>query len=870
MRLAEGADSVWEQPVPNLGNAWHIPANPEPRGRGGMPSPVVAPVAGGAVSILNGNQFRGAGNPGNQLGAGSSVFWRQAGEADWTEVPMSFDREVGDNKYFAATIPPTAGEAGDRVEYYVRVAYDDHDTTYLHAADDASAVTAEEPVARAAPVGYTLESPAVRGRWSETFPLPNVGIHAHLLSNGLVLMWGRRDDPARSLDEHACTPFLWDWRTGGVTTTPSPTAADGSSVNLFCAGHSYLPDGRLFVAGGHLVDGDGISQSCVYDPRAGTWRTLPPMTTPAGLEVRRWYPTCVTLADGRVLVMSGSYVDGTRPPGLQFQVVDLLQVWDGRRWGTLATADGSPLNYVGLPLYPRLHLADGEHVFLSGTIDRTQLLKVSAPAGWADVGLRALGNRDYCPAVMFDAGRILYVGGGGGNGGPPTAGAEVIDLSTPAPAWRPTAPMHHARRQHDATVLPDGSVLVTGGTRGGGFNDLDAGQPVHVAERWDPASEAWVELAAESVDRCYHSTALLMPDATVLSAGGGEFHAEDGQPNDPRDSHRDAQIFSPPYLFAGPRPSIAGAPDAVAYGTTFDVVTPDAASIAKVSLVRPGSITHAFDENQRLVFLPFSAGAGRLSVTAPATAASSPPGPHLLFLVSTIGVPSVAAFVQLGAAAADAGPAGAAALADAAAPVVTAESPRLGVGAFLPLHAYEADLEARPKGTPVTVGITPTCPYGIGACWGGAHEALGRLSGVEFVQPVPDSAASTALVHLRGPGLPPLRRWSAEFEAILNGTYVLRGVEASVEGRLETVDGALALRAATERPTVRLRPMDRASRVERDPATRAAPPLTPAEAGAYARLAAETGGTAATLVVTGPLIETAEGYELMVRHVDRR
>ena len=134
---------------------------------------------------------------------------------------------------------------------------------------------------------------------------------------------------------------------------------------------------------------------------------------------------------------------------------------------------------------------------------------------------------------------------------------------------------------------------------------------------------------------------------------------------------------------------------------------------------------------------------------------------------------------------------------------------------------------------------------------------------------MPDSAASTALVHLRGAGLPPLRRWSAEFEAILNGTYVLRGVEVSVEGRLETIDGALALRAATERPTVRLRPMDRASRVEWDAATRAAPPLTPAEADAYARLAAETGGSAATLVVTGPLVETAEGYELMVRHVDR-
>jgi hypothetical protein len=215
--------------MPDLGNAWHIPANPEPRGRGAMRSPAGAPIAGSAVSILSGNEFQGPGNPGNQLEVGSSVFWRAAGRPDWTEVPMSFDREVGNNKYFAATIPPSAGEAGDLVEYYVRVAYDDHDTTYLHAEDGASAATAEEPVAQAAPFGFVLESPAVRGRWSETFPLPDVGIHAHLLPNGLVLMWGRRDDPALSLDEHACTPFLWDWRTGRVAMTRRPRGRTGAA-----------------------------------------------------------------------------------------------------------------------------------------------------------------------------------------------------------------------------------------------------------------------------------------------------------------------------------------------------------------------------------------------------------------------------------------------------------------------------------------------------------------------------------------------------------------------------------------------------------------------------------------------------------------
>ena len=119
--------------------------------------------------------------------------------------------------------------------------------------------------------------------------------------------------------------------------------------------------------------------------------------------------------------------------------------------------------------------------------------------------------------------------------------------------------MQHRRRQHNATLLPDGTVLVTGGTAGPGFNDVSPGKPVHAAELWDPATDTWTTLAAEAVDRCYHATALLLPDATVLSAGGGEFMVG-AAPNAPADTHRDAQIFHPPYLFRGPRPVITSAP----------------------------------------------------------------------------------------------------------------------------------------------------------------------------------------------------------------------------------------------------------------------------------------------------------------------
>ncbi|MDY7101070.1 MAG: galactose oxidase-like domain-containing protein [Actinomycetota bacterium] len=853
--------------MPNLGNAWHIPANPEPRGRGGMRDPVGAAVAGSTITVISGNQFQGAGNPGNQLQDGSAVVWRIGGPgAPWAESPMTFDREVANNKYFTAPIPLDGANPGDDAEYYLRIAYDDHDTTYLCSAGEVSEAVEDEAIAQDLPFRVTVDDPAVRGRWGDVVELPNVAVHAALLPDHRVLVIGRRDRPDQTLNEQSCTPFVWDPATGESTFTAQPLSIDGATVNLFCAGHAFLADGRLLVVGGHIEDSDGISQASAFDWRDDTWTALPPMTAPGGQEVRRWYPTCTTLPDGRVLVLSGSFIDRARPFGEQIQVVDLLHVWDEDRWDTIPNAAGAPLNYIGLPLYPRMHVTGDGRVLMSGSTPRTELLDTGAPGGFTLLGYRRGGNRDYCPAVMVDADRILYLGGGGGTGGPPSNEVEVVDLATPPPPWQPAAPMRFARRHHNAVVLPDGSVLVVGGTRGVGFNNLDPGQPVHVAERWDPATGAWEDMAAEQVDRCYHSSALLLADGRVLSAGGGEYHEDDGTPNDPADNHRNGQIYSPPYLFRGPRPEITAAPDAITYGTTFTVTTPQAADIGRVSLVHPGSVTHAFDAGQRIAFLDFTAGvdatgAATLTVTAPASPEACPPGHLLLFVLSADGVPSVARTVQVGTGAAPRRVAGG--LPGARPP--DRPSPTPATGAFLPMHDLEADVEALPKGTPVVVGITPSCPYGIGSCWGGAYAALGALTGVEIVRPVPNSGASTAEVFLRNAGLPALGLWARQFEAVVGGTYGLRGVEVTVEGSVIERDGALVLAAAPTRPSVRLGPITPADKVQWDLATHSPHPLEPDEADAYDRLASAGTTGAGPVVVTGPLVSTPDGYELRVR-----
>jgi galactose oxidase len=847
----------------NLGNAWHIPTNPEPRGTGGMLDPVGGLVPDTAVTILSGNQFQGGGgNPGNQLGDGSAVFVRRQAAPDWTMLPMTFRSAVDNNKYFAAEIPADVLAEGEVVEYYLRIPYDDHDTTFLHLAGGQSATTGDESVAQGAPYSFAVESSAVRGRWGPVFALPNVAVHAHLLFTGEVLFWGRRDTPDLGLDEHFCTPHVWDPATGAITATPQPRSAAGT-INLFCSGHTQLADGRVLVVGGHIKDSEGLSQTCTYQPGptpGGTW------TASADMGNGRWYPSAVTLSSGAALVLSGSF--SSTPDGPTETNFD-TQVWsDGRLASTAAALPDESMQGLPFELYPRVHVASNGQVVMTGSLATTWSLNLAGAGTWAQIASHATGQRDYCPSVLYDTDKIIYIGGGNAEaGGAPSAEVDLLDLTAIPPRWEQATAMQFPRRQHNGTLLPDGTVLVTGGTRGGDgigpdstrFNNLAAGQPVHVAELWDPATNRWTELAAESVDRCYHSTALLLPDATVLSAGGGEYRpgqpgTDPNDPNDPQDSHRDAQIFSPPYLFKGPQPEITTAPEAVDYGATFAVDTPDAADIGKVSWVRLGSVTHSFNVNQRINFLAFEVDGAALKVTAPASEALCPPGHYMLFIVSKEGVPSVARIVQIGADVAVQ-----AAAAAAAAPPIAA--------APLDAAARQAAVVAAATGTAVVVGVTSTCPYGLGACWGGAHEALLSLAGVQAVDPIPDADDSTATVFLTDDGLPALDQWGAEFTKIVNGRYELRGVEVTISGPVEAQGGGLVIAAAGSRPQVALGPITAADKVQLSRPTEGPAPLAPDEADAFDRLGAEVranpGGRQAT--VTGPLTQLDSGYRLEVR-----
>src|SRR5207249_2519305 len=267
---------------------------------------------------------------------------------------------------------------------------------------------------------------------------------AALPRTGKVLSWGKFGDAQ-----------VWDPATGVFTAVPAPS-------RVFCAGHDFLPDGRLLVAGGHISDLHGLPNTNVFDPATNTWQALPPMA--AG----RWYPTNTTLPDGEVVTIGGTDTAGAD--------VTIPEVWNGTAWRQLTTAA------LALPLYPRAFVAPDGRIFYAGELQQSLYLDVSGTGQWTAGPMRQFGRRDYGSAVMYEPGKVLYAGGGD----PPTNTAEIIDLNQPNPAWQYTGSMAFARRQMNATLLPTGDVLVTGGTTSGGFNNPEGA--VHSAELWSPAT----------------------------------------------------------------------------------------------------------------------------------------------------------------------------------------------------------------------------------------------------------------------------------------------------------------------------------------------------------------------------------------------
>lgn len=463
--------------------------------------------------------------------------------------------------------------------------------------------------------------PSTVGQWSSTIAWPTVAVHMALLPTGNVISWdGFADEPN--------SERLWNPATGAFTAVPYGT-------NIFCAGQISLPDGRVMVVGGHVAAAVGLPDTSIFDPKTNTWSKVAPMTN------ARWYPTATLLGDGKVFVMGGDNLvekqAGVPHAFYDSSIPTLPEVYDPitNTWTGLTAAK------LNSPWYPFLfQLSDGR-VLDAGPDTVTRTIRPSVGT-WQN--LNADSPFDGMSAVMYRPDKVMKSGAWAD---PDFKGAltyaahartAVLDMTQATPAWRETAPMNSARSYQNLTLLPDGTVFASGGMSTS--DGVDLTQAVLPTEIWDPTTETWTTTASMSVGREYHSTALLLPDGRVLMAGGGQL------PGSSATNQYNAQLYSPPYLFKGARPTITAAPSLVQYGSSFQVTTPDAARIAKVSLIRTPSVTHDFDQNQRFVPVTFTQGAGVLTVQAPAQANLAPPGYYMLFIVDTNGVPSVASFVR--------------------------------------------------------------------------------------------------------------------------------------------------------------------------------------------------------------------------------
>jgi hypothetical protein len=448
--------------------------------------------------------------------------------------------------------------------------------------------------------------PAASGSWTAPFNLTLVSIHAVMLHTGKVLLFSW---PNQTVGSDA---VLWDPVSGMITNSALTYQRD-----IFCGGTSVLTDGRVFIAGGHIYQGglqptQGVLNTTIFDPASNSWTEGPAMSQ------ARWYPTTTLLGDGTVIICAG-----TMGTGASATSVDHYNPVSNTITTLPSTASKSMLTY------PRMKLTTSG--LLAWTNFPTTCYLNPATAQWTTGPKLNSGSRGVTDMSVLLPGLTTIMEIGGTTASGVTGTAELLNLSASAPAWQYTAAMNFPRLWANAVLLADGTVLVVGGGTTSYYNG-----PILTAEIYNPATGTWTEMAAQTAPRMYHSTALLLPDGRVLSAGQSSGKYENT-----------GEIFSPPYLFKGARPVIYSAPGTLGYGQAFTVTTPQAASISRVALVKAGAVTHSSNFDQRYVDCTFTTSGGTLGVTSPPDANHAPPGWYMLFLVNSTGVPSVASWVQV-------------------------------------------------------------------------------------------------------------------------------------------------------------------------------------------------------------------------------
>jgi YVTN family beta-propeller protein len=456
---------------------------------------------------------------------------------------------------------------------------------------------------------------AQKGMFGRLGNWPVIAVHAVLMPDGRVMSYGTKPDGQQT------GFFNYDlWDSSQPVDSGHTTLANGTATDIFCSSQVLLPDDsstRVFIAGGDNWNGGGTTNTGNNNSNllnAGDNS----LTRGINMNRARWYSTSTVLLNGEVLVSGGS--GGTDRPEIRSR--------DGT-FRLLSGADTGGLDFM----YPRNFVAPDGRVF--GYDSNGRMYYLDTTSGTLTMAGQFAGayRGSDASAAMFRPGRILQFGGA-------SNGAAVIDITGNAPVVTPTQSMSSQRRLGTATLLADGRVLATGGSPV--WNDIN--NAALNAEIWNPQTGQWTVGARGAVARLYHSNALLLPDGTVLVAGGGAPGPL---------TNLNAEIYYPPYLFTAdgkeaPRPTIVATPDYLQIGKTLAIDVDSTSAISRVVLVKTGSTTHGWNMDQRFVELSFRTEGNRLHVQAPTRAADAPPGYYQVFVFDANGVPSVAKLLFMG------------------------------------------------------------------------------------------------------------------------------------------------------------------------------------------------------------------------------
>jgi YVTN family beta-propeller protein len=473
------------------------------------------------------------------------------------------------------------------------------------------------PVGGNDPVGDGAWGPVIN--WT-----PHIPVSGAVLPNGKLMTFASNERTAFPGGPEFTYAAVWDPATGNFVECNNPRH------DMFCGGISMLPDGRVVVNGGRTT----TVLSSIFDWNNNTWSALPNMNDP------RWYNPNITLPDGNVFTVSGSGGSNTA------ERWDISSGWrrlSGVGWSSVTSEPG----YINI-WHPFLALAPNGKLFHFGP---TQTMHWVDPSGTGTL----TNSGQFVPGThypkegawaMYDNGKILVAGGGANSSPSPndsttgtsTTAAYTVDLTGATPVITPVAPMLYARQFANSVILPDGEVMVIGGNAGVKFSDAAS---IMTPEVWNPRTGQWHSLASQSVPRNYHSLAFLLPDGRVWSGGGGLGGGD----------HRDAQIFTPPALYApgnvlATRPVIAQAPSQIGIGSVFNIQA--TAGLQKFTFIRLGSGTHSYNSDQRYLELPYTeTSPGIYRLTAHSNINVMNPGYWMLFALDGNSVHSVAKIIRV-------------------------------------------------------------------------------------------------------------------------------------------------------------------------------------------------------------------------------